>query len=328
MQHRYGEWIMLMIGESMLSLVVGVRLADTPSFYVVFACGFFSAAALQFLHYSTQPFEPAEHAMRRHAKAGLLWGQSLAYYSAALIAFGVAIKVLLTYHDKPYLARKYAWLSCGSLALSYLLMQWMKALHGGVDQLVVDCGLHAALPPWLFDTGAPHRASEGARSARQIAAEELDDDECLRRRRLIALAKLLLLAGLAALPLADLRALYLSVALALWCMAVVVLEALTRSTATASHDAVARHDHRVRAATEAAAIAGMAGHYADEGGGGGGGGDDAAAPWGGDAPEQTAPASVSVVISNDRGLQLGANPVSAGVASTDLATAGNNTSTV
>ena len=322
--HRYGEWIMLTIGESMLSLVVGVRLADTPSVYVVFACGFFSAAALQFLHYSTQPFEPAEHAMRRHAKAGLLWGQGLAYYSAALIAFGVAIKVLLAYHDKPYLARKYAWLSCGSLALSFLLMQWMKALHGGVDQLVVDCGLHAALPPWLFDTGAPHRGGEGARSARQIAAEELDDDVCLRRRRLIALAKLLLLAGLAALPLADLRALYLSVALALWCAAVVVLEALTRSRATASHDAVARHS-RVRAATEAAAMAawaggaaaaGGAGHHADESGGGGCGGDDAVA-------------MVSVVVSNDRGLQLGAthNPVSAGGASTDLATTGN-TSTV
>jgi hypothetical protein len=45
--HRYGEWIMLMIGESMLSLVVGVRLDDTLTFYVVFTCGFISAAALQ-----------------------------------------------------------------------------------------------------------------------------------------------------------------------------------------------------------------------------------------------------------------------------------------
>lgn len=290
--HRYGEWIMLMVGESMLSLVVGAPLVDTPSFYAVFSCGFFSAAALQFLHYSTQPFEAGAHAMRRDAKAGLLWGQSLAYYSAALIAFGVALKVLLKYHDKP-LKQKYSWLACGSLALSYLLMQWMKALHGGTDQFVVDCGLHTSLPTWLFDTAKPHRSSDG-RSARQIAAEDLDSDECLRRRRLIALAKLLLLLALVALPLANMLTLFLSATLALWCVAVVVLEVLTRSTATASHDAVAHHQHTSEPSLHA----------------------------GGGHEDQEQQPKVNITVSNERGVQLGDHGAAAG-AGTDLASTGN-----
>ena len=298
--HRYGEWIMLMVGESMLSLVVGVRLSDTPSFYAVFACGFFSAAALQLLHYTTQPFEPGEHAMRRDGKAGTIWCQSLMYYSAALIAFGVAVKVLLAYHDKPYLKQKYGWLACGSLALSYLLMQWMQTLHGGMDQFVVDVGLHTSLPTWLFDTTKPHRSSADARSARQIAEEDLDNDECVRRRRrYIGLAKLLLLLALAVLPLANMRALILSVTLALWCQAVLVLEFLTRSTATASHGAVAHH--------EAHEEGGGGGHHHAQG-----------------DQEQEPP--IVITISNESSAQLGGHGAGGG-AGTDLATTGN-TSTV
>ena len=245
--HRYGEWVMLMVGESVLSLVVGARLDDKLSFYAVFCCGFLSAAALQFMHYSTQPFDPDAHAMRRHTVSGLLWGQTLAFYSAALIAFGVALKVLLSYHSKPYLAAKYGWLTCGSLALCYLLEQFMHALHGGPDQFVVDCGLHASLPTWLFDVSRPHRSMEGAKSCLEIAAAEhssaAEETQCLRRRRRIAAAKIVLLGALAVLPLARLRALTLSCATAGWCVTVVALEALSRSEATATqHDA---HEHHV-----------------------------------------------------------------------------------
>jgi hypothetical protein len=54
MLHRFGEWVMLMIGESILSLVVGAKLDPTPTFYVVFCCGFATATFLQFIYYSTQ----------------------------------------------------------------------------------------------------------------------------------------------------------------------------------------------------------------------------------------------------------------------------------
>lgn len=52
--HRFGEWVMLMIGESILSLVVGASLDPTPTFYIVFCCGFATATFLQFIFYSTQ----------------------------------------------------------------------------------------------------------------------------------------------------------------------------------------------------------------------------------------------------------------------------------
>jgi low temperature requirement protein LtrA len=241
--HRNGEWVMLMIGESMLSLVVGFRLDATLSYYTVFCCGFLSAASLQFLHYSTQPFEPEEHAMRIHGKSGLLWSHAISYYSAALIAFGSSIKVLMLHHGAAQLEQKFGWLACGSLALSFLLIQCMHTAHGGLDQLVVDCGWHESLPSWLFDTSKPHRGNEGAKSAMELGEEEQANTKvALRRRKAIALTKLSLLIGLAVLPLAKLRTVVLSMMIALWCLSFAVLEALTRSTAM-SHSTHGGHHH-------------------------------------------------------------------------------------
>lgn len=52
--HRYGEWIMLMLGESVLSLlIVGVKERD--DFYKTFYCGIISIALLENLHFRSQP---------------------------------------------------------------------------------------------------------------------------------------------------------------------------------------------------------------------------------------------------------------------------------
>ena len=48
--HRFGEWTMLMIGETILGLIVGTPLFSSFRFYFVFTCGFLIAASLQLLH--------------------------------------------------------------------------------------------------------------------------------------------------------------------------------------------------------------------------------------------------------------------------------------
>jgi len=268
--HRYGEWVMLMIGESMLSLVVGVRLADTLSFYAVFTAGFVSAVALQFLHYSTQPFEREAHAMHRSpARAGLLWQQCIAHYSVALIAFGVALKVLLANHDKPALKPKYAWLACGSLGAAYAILQFMRACHGGLDAFIVDCGLHDTLPRWLFDSTVAHRTPQaGGKSPRQLAAARTRPGAAsAAKKRKLAAAKVLLLLGLVVLPLAGLRALWISVGTAVWSCAVVVLEALSR----ADDDAAAAHSSSASAHLAHTLAAGSSTHAKETAGAAGGG---------------------------------------------------------
>jgi hypothetical protein len=182
----------------------------------------------QFLHYSTQPFDADAHAMRRSGRAGVIWGQAVTYYSAALIAFGVAIKVLLKYHKYSALPAKYAWLACGSLALCYVLVQFMKVLHGGVDQWMSDVGLFDSLPRCLFDPSVPH-TSAGKKSARDFARETAADGVSVQRRQAIFCSKVSLLALMVVLPAVQWRTWVLAVVIALWCAAVVVVEAVNRS---------------------------------------------------------------------------------------------------
>jgi len=62
--HRIGEFCMLMIGETVLSLLV---VDETPQVknYLMFIAGMFFAGNLHFQHFSTYPSDPAEHVLRK-----------------------------------------------------------------------------------------------------------------------------------------------------------------------------------------------------------------------------------------------------------------------
>mmetsp|Transcript_8471 Transcript_8471/g.14026 ORF Transcript_8471/g.14026 Transcript_8471/m.14026 type:complete len:587 (+) Transcript_8471:76-1836(+) len=101
--HRDGEWIMLMLGESILSLLI-VDITENDEYYTTFFCGILTIIALQYLHYRSQPHDPNLHAMRRDKDAGIWWGFTNGVYSCALIGVGVSYKLFL--YEFTYDARR------------------------------------------------------------------------------------------------------------------------------------------------------------------------------------------------------------------------------
>lgn len=93
--HRYGEWTMLMLGESILSLLIVDVTGNGVDSYATFYVGILSVILLQYLHFRSQPHHPDEHAMRRKKEAGLGFSYLMQIYSAALILLGTCYKMFL-----------------------------------------------------------------------------------------------------------------------------------------------------------------------------------------------------------------------------------------
>lgn len=102
--HRFGEWTMLMLGESVLSLLIVNDIADSAQdhFYTTFYAGIVSVTLLQYLYFKSQPHGADQHAMRRTRVAGLAYSFLIQIYSAALIVVGVSYKLLLTEYSSDY----------------------------------------------------------------------------------------------------------------------------------------------------------------------------------------------------------------------------------
>mmetsp|Transcript_5885 Transcript_5885/g.9781 ORF Transcript_5885/g.9781 Transcript_5885/m.9781 type:complete len:541 (+) Transcript_5885:61-1683(+) len=99
--HRFGEWTMLMLGESILSLLI-VASPTNSKYYAAFFSGILSVILLQYMHFRSQPSKADDHAMRRKKSAGFAFAFLMQVYSAALIILGTSYKMLLyefTYED-------------------------------------------------------------------------------------------------------------------------------------------------------------------------------------------------------------------------------------
>ncbi len=167
--HRYGEWVMLMLGEGVLSLLV-VDITNVPGYYVTFFGGVVSLTLMEYLHFRSQPHHPDQHAMRRSKNAGVLFAFVMQIYSGALIVLGASYKMFLydfiyestpsggggrrrglfpllsailrernlsgddALRADPSSRRQHvANLFCGSLALSWLCSDVMILTHRGLD---------------------------------------------------------------------------------------------------------------------------------------------------------------------------------------------------
>jgi len=92
--HRFGEWTMLMLGESILSLLI-VDIQEEWEYYKTFFAGILSVVLMQYLHFKSQPHHPDEHAMRRSKNGAFLFNVMNQFYSAALVVMGVSYKMFL-----------------------------------------------------------------------------------------------------------------------------------------------------------------------------------------------------------------------------------------
>jgi Bacterial low temperature requirement A protein (LtrA) len=67
--HRFGEWTMLMLGESVLALLIVEQSHNLTRYYTTFYAGIITVTLFQYLYFRSQP-EVDDHAMRRAISGG------------------------------------------------------------------------------------------------------------------------------------------------------------------------------------------------------------------------------------------------------------------
>jgi hypothetical protein len=98
--HRYGEWFMLMFGESIMSLLIVE--GDNESFRhsLKFYSGVLSVIFLAHLHFQSEPNHNEDHALMRSRHSNYLYTVLVPIYSMALIATGICYKMFLYDYKK------------------------------------------------------------------------------------------------------------------------------------------------------------------------------------------------------------------------------------
>lgn len=143
MIHRNGDWIMLMLGESVFSLLI-VDSANEGSYYqTVFFAGILTIVLLRLLHFQSEPHGAEAHAARRDKNAGVIVSVIFNFYSLALVVLGAAYTLFLaaseeydatrrlleTYSDDK--ADAVAHLFGGALSVIFFSLDVTSALHTG-----------------------------------------------------------------------------------------------------------------------------------------------------------------------------------------------------
>lgn len=146
--HRYGEWIMLILGESVLSIIFQAN-PDVGRYYLAFFTSLLIVQMLQLVHFSSEEFDPRAHALSRSQVAGYAWLELMSAYSISLISLGVGLKTQLdsvvcedpdtpnvtsdgSVYFCPYVPRKYTTLLCGAFVAQYIFSQVSIPLHEGL----------------------------------------------------------------------------------------------------------------------------------------------------------------------------------------------------
>jgi len=96
--HRCGEWILLMMGETVLSLLIAPY-HFSAGYYVTFVAGIFTIMMLEYTHFRSEPDDPDHHAWRRSVYASFRFFSLFQIYSAALISLGASYDLLLEEHS-------------------------------------------------------------------------------------------------------------------------------------------------------------------------------------------------------------------------------------
>ena len=147
--HRLGEWVMLMLGESVLSLLI-VGESGGRRYYTTFYSGMLTVTMMQYLFFRSQPFEAEDHAMRRDRLGGYQFFYGMLAYSATLILIGCSFKLILHHYldetevaegheiesDEPQYpleesARRIANMFSWSMAASFFFLDVMTMAHRG-----------------------------------------------------------------------------------------------------------------------------------------------------------------------------------------------------
>ena len=107
--HRLNEFMMLMLGETILSITIapspfakdGVEYSEDHygrvEHYVTFTAGFIICLCMTFSFNVTEPHHSTEHVMRRDATAGFVWLMLFGFKALAVLQVGIGVKIALYY---------------------------------------------------------------------------------------------------------------------------------------------------------------------------------------------------------------------------------------
>jgi len=128
---RVGEWTMVMLGETVLSLL-GVPLKRNTMVYLMFTCTMLVAGNIQFQGYMIHPIHAEHHVLQggQFSFKGylyLIW--ATIWYAMILVLIGTGAKVLTkkATYGKAYEGAN--WCLCGGLAAAFISNMTFQSLH-------------------------------------------------------------------------------------------------------------------------------------------------------------------------------------------------------
>mmetsp|Transcript_37558 Transcript_37558/g.76808 ORF Transcript_37558/g.76808 Transcript_37558/m.76808 type:complete len:705 (-) Transcript_37558:1077-3191(-) len=134
--HRYGEFVMLMIGEGILSLLI-IETVETKEYYVVVACGMLTMIFIYVLKTESEPSDSSKHALWRSQFGVMSYSLFMYTLTIGLIGFGVSYKAFLhDIYDEVVENIVHTYFTdrgfCGFLTAVILSLELMNASHRGL----------------------------------------------------------------------------------------------------------------------------------------------------------------------------------------------------
>lgn len=90
--HRFGDWIILMLGAGVLGLIKQEPFKDSFLHWLVFVLSFLVLSLLRKLHFHVDRFDPGSHAARFSRLRGFLCVNSTFIVSLTILALGISSK--------------------------------------------------------------------------------------------------------------------------------------------------------------------------------------------------------------------------------------------
>jgi hypothetical protein len=132
--HRKGEFCMLMLGESIISIII-VPLHNSANFFATYCLSYFLVATICLLHFSCYPTNPNEHALRRSSMRALILNFMESMQAMTLIMTGVGFKVTLVATEGELFTGQVStdevWFFAASLAMTLLITICCSVMHHG-----------------------------------------------------------------------------------------------------------------------------------------------------------------------------------------------------
>jgi len=132
--HRHFEFLLLMLGESIISIIV-VEYEPTANFIATYIISFFLVSNLALLVFATGVDHDDRHAMRRNSLRAVGYLIMLVIQSMSLILVGVGFKLILgSTGDSETPPTDYVWFMSVALVVCLLSLFLGRVMHHGIRE--------------------------------------------------------------------------------------------------------------------------------------------------------------------------------------------------